>query len=89
MKEAWDWTSDVRLRATVMSTMDPDEMLGGRRMEGNSIWMVASQRLARDSWNEMKLTSLLSWVRSTATPASTLPTVKEMSMLGMEESEMQ
>jgi hypothetical protein len=26
------------LRATVMSTMDPDTMSGGRRIEGNSIY---------------------------------------------------
>ena len=30
--------SEVLLRATVMSTIEPDEMSGGRRMEGNSIW---------------------------------------------------
>lgn len=30
--------SELRLRETVMSTMLPEEMLGGRRMEGNSIW---------------------------------------------------
>jgi hypothetical protein len=29
--------SDLWLRATVMSTMEPEEMSGGRRMEGNSI----------------------------------------------------
>lgn len=30
---------------------------------------------------EIELTSLLSWVKSTATPASTLPTVKETNIL--------
>jgi hypothetical protein len=29
--------SEARLRLTAMSTMEPEEMLGGRRMEGNSI----------------------------------------------------
>jgi hypothetical protein len=36
-KDACDFCSDRKFRATVMSTMLPDEMLGGRRMEGNSI----------------------------------------------------
>jgi hypothetical protein len=36
-KEACDFCSDTKLRATVMSTILPDEILGGRRMEGNSI----------------------------------------------------
>ncbi len=34
----------VEFWATLMSTMLPEEMLGGRRMEGNSIWMT--RRLA-------------------------------------------
>jgi hypothetical protein len=42
----WSWRVEKRvsaldseawLRATVMSTMDPEAMFGGRRMEGNSI----------------------------------------------------
>jgi hypothetical protein len=36
-KDAWVFCSDAKLRATVMSTILPEEMLGGRRMEGNSI----------------------------------------------------
>ena len=36
-KAAWDLDSDWRLRETVMSTILPEEMLGGRRIEGNSI----------------------------------------------------
>jgi len=36
-KDFWEVTSDWVLRATVMSTMEPDVMEGGRRMEGNSI----------------------------------------------------
>jgi hypothetical protein len=36
-KEDWDFCSEPKLRDTVMSTMLPEEMLGGRRMEGNSI----------------------------------------------------
>ena len=36
-KEACDFCSDAKLRATVMSTMLPEEIFGGRRMEGNSI----------------------------------------------------
>jgi len=37
-KAAWDLVSELRFRATVISTMLPEEILGGRRMEGNSIW---------------------------------------------------
>ena len=36
-KEACDFCSDAKLRATVISTMLPEEIFGGRRMEGNSI----------------------------------------------------
>lgn len=36
-REAWR-VSESKLRETVMSTMEPEEMLGGRRMDGNSIW---------------------------------------------------
>lgn len=38
-KADWDFCSEMKFRDTVMSTMLPEEMLGGRRMEGNSIWM--------------------------------------------------
>lgn len=38
VKAVWDFSSEAKLRATVMSTMLPEEMLGGSRMEGNSIW---------------------------------------------------
>lgn len=31
-------SSEATLRATVTSTMEPEEMSGGRRMDGNSIW---------------------------------------------------
>ncbi len=34
--------SEWVLRETVMSTMEPEVMEGGRRMEGNSIWIVIS-----------------------------------------------
>lgn len=37
VKAAWDFCSDRKFRATVMSTILPEEMLGGRRMDGNSI----------------------------------------------------
>ena len=36
-KAFWEVASEVVLRATVMSTMEPEVILGGRRMEGNSI----------------------------------------------------
>lgn len=36
-KEAREAASEEWLRETVMSTMLPEEMEGGRRMEGNSI----------------------------------------------------
>lgn len=54
--------SETWFRETVMSTMEPEEISGGRRIEGNSIRRLSS-------------------VRSTATPASTLPTVSETSMM--------
>jgi hypothetical protein len=38
-KADWAAVSDWRFRPTVMSTMLPEEMLGGSRIEGNSIWM--------------------------------------------------
>lgn len=34
--------SEWVLRETVMSTIEPDDIEGGRRMEGNSIWSVVS-----------------------------------------------
>lgn len=37
-KVFWESVSEEVLRATVMSTMEPDVIDGGRRMEGNSIW---------------------------------------------------
>jgi len=37
--------SESRFRETVMSTMEPEEMSGGRRMEGNSIWTFVSLQL--------------------------------------------
>ena len=36
-KAFWEACSDCVLRATVMSTMEPEVIEGGRRMEGNSI----------------------------------------------------
>ena len=36
-KEDWAASSEAWLRETVMSTMEPEEMEGGRRMDGNSI----------------------------------------------------
>ena len=36
-KDFWEAISESVLRATVMSTIEPDVMDGGRRMEGNSI----------------------------------------------------
>jgi len=36
-KAAWDFSSEEIFRETVISTMLPEEMLGGRRIEGNSI----------------------------------------------------
>lgn len=42
-----DFCSDSWLRATVMSTMDPEVMLGGRSMLGNSIWGLVSLNLMR------------------------------------------
>jgi len=71
-------SSAVKLRATLTSTMLPEVMSGGRRMDGNSICDVVSYIGAGDI--DIGLTSRLSSVSSTATPASTLPTVNETSM---------
>ena len=38
MKEACDFCSEAKLRETVISTMLPEDILGGRRMDGNSIY---------------------------------------------------
>ena len=42
-KDFWAAASEARLRATVISTILPEEIEGGRRMDGNSIWMEQSQ----------------------------------------------
>lgn len=34
-----EMASESVLRETVMSTMEPEVMEGGRRIEGNSIWV--------------------------------------------------
>lgn len=39
-KDFCEATSEEVLRATVISTMEPDVMEGGRRMDGNSIYRV-------------------------------------------------
>jgi hypothetical protein len=44
MNDDCDFCSEVKLRATVISTMLPEEILGGRRMEGNSICGLLSVR---------------------------------------------
>ena len=70
-----------------MSTMEPEVMEGGRRMEGNSIWSVVSiagllhKEAGAVGGSKGRCTRRLSSVRRTATPASTLPTVREMSIL--------
>ena len=72
-----------------MSTMLPEDIEGGRRIDGNSIWPCQSILVnvvwdlgggvsAKGIW--VGYTSLLSSVRRTATPASTLPTVSEISI---------
>jgi hypothetical protein len=47
----WSWSSlkersaaasEFLLRVTLMSTMEPEAMSGGRRIEGNSIWQRQS-----------------------------------------------
>ena len=38
----WASASEWVLRETVISTMEPEVMEGGSRMEGNSIWSVIS-----------------------------------------------
>ena len=36
----WEADSEDWFRETVISTMEPDVMEGGRRIEGNSIWRL-------------------------------------------------
>lgn len=83
VKAACDFCSEIKLRETVISTILPDEMLGGRRMEGNSIWRLPLALLVYNLGFRFEgaHTSLLSWVSSTATPASTLPTVNEINIM--------
>ena len=57
-REAWR-VSESKLRETVMSTMEPEEMFGGRRMDGNSIWGELSV-LVRDGI-ELDCAQMLSW----------------------------
>lgn len=40
-KDFWDADSEDWLRETVISTMEPEVMEGGRSMEGNSIWTLS------------------------------------------------
>lgn len=42
-KDFCEADSEDRFRETVMSTMDPEVMEGGRSMEGNSIWRLRQQ----------------------------------------------
>lgn len=37
VKAFWAADSEERFRETVISTMEPEDMSGGRRMDGNSI----------------------------------------------------
>lgn len=39
-KDFWEAVSEDWLRETVISTMEPEVMEGGRSMEGNSIWDI-------------------------------------------------
>ena len=38
MNEDCNFCSEAKLRATVISTMLPEDIFGGRRIEGNSIY---------------------------------------------------
>ena len=51
VKAAWDFSSAVWFWATVMSTIEPEVMLGGRRMEGNSICRAVSQNVKPCIWD--------------------------------------
>lgn len=51
MNEDCDFCSEVKLRETVISTMLPEEMFGGRRIEGNSICGQLSVRILNDNSN--------------------------------------
>jgi hypothetical protein len=86
VNDDWDFCSETKFRATVISTMLPEEMFGGRRMEGNSIYEGRQFVSQTERWQvgleqTGKRTSLLSCVSRTATPASTLPTVNEISIV--------
>jgi hypothetical protein len=63
-----------------MSTIEPDVIVLGSRIDGNSIY-GHYQHDAHSVAAGMARTNLLSWVSRTATPASTLPTVNETSIL--------
>jgi hypothetical protein len=60
-----------------MSTMEPEVIEGGSRIEGNSILGFVSQGRSGVEGLTMRLSS----VRRTAMPASTLPTVSDTSIL--------
>src|SRR5690348_11218910 len=94
----WSWrarnersaaASLVAFWETAMSTMLPEEMLGGSRMDGNSIYSRVSAREAGAKASEERemRTSRLSGVSRTVTPASTLPTVRETSIAGERRSD--
>lgn len=69
-----------------MSTIEPDVIDGGSNMEGNSIYTLSVRvESLMSSCRVKSLTNLLSSVSRTATPASTLPTVSEISILTYDE----
>ena len=49
----WAADSEAWLRETVMSTMLPEEMEGGSRMEGNSIWRAKLTWRFVNAWKGM------------------------------------
>ena len=74
-----------------MSTMEPEDIEGGRRIEGNSIWFECQyysqfleKRKSRELSSSLLHTNRLSSVKRTATPASTLPTVNDINILSLE-----
>lgn len=63
--------SDEVLRATVISTMLPDDIEGGRRMEGNSIY-IACLAEGFEKWYEIVLLPVFC-LQSTARPRRRRP----------------
>ena len=75
--------SASELRETWISTIEPEAIPGGSRMDGNSIYI--NQHYDSIQVKMEYRTSRLSSVSNMANPASSFPTVRDMSMVGRNE----